>query len=142
MNSSVSSVELLMVKLLLNIESTQTPVLKLYTNDHTPHLTDTVADYKEAQGYGYKSMVLLPTNWSFPPEDILRAVYPEVSYLFKGHLGNIYGYYITQQQSNTLLWAVRFFDGPYTIMNHGDKINLTVSLTLHGSSPEEHERSE
>lgn len=102
--------------------------LHLYTNNKTPADSDTVADYAEAApGYGYVSRPLSPGDWVITDRD---AEYPEVTVVFLGALGNVYGYYVTHAGSGTLLWAERFRDGPYNIANNGDQIKLAPRLAL------------
>ena len=42
----------------------------------------------------------------------------------------IYGYYLAQSGATVMQWAELFSDGPYTIANNGDKIILTIQITI------------
>jgi hypothetical protein len=55
-------------------------------------------------------------------------VYSQQTWTFTGALGNVYGYYTTRASSGDLVYAERFTDGPYNIVNNGDQIKLAASL--------------
>jgi hypothetical protein len=42
---------------------------------------------------------------------------------------SVYGYFVIQTTSGTLMWAERFPDGPYVIVNNGDAIQITPKIT-------------
>ena len=114
----------------LNITAPQTALLKLYTNNKTPAETDTEADYTEAAGFGYAAVSLTPGNWVLTPGAPTLAAYPLVTFTFTGALGNVYGYYMVQTTSGKIMWAERFSDGPYNVVNNGDQIKVTPKVTL------------
>ena len=41
----------------------------------------------------------------------------------------VYGYYLTQTTSGKLMYVERFTDAPYTIVNNGDVIKVTPTIS-------------
>lgn len=104
--------------------------LRLFTNDKTPAEADVVGGYTEASGFGYAAKDLLGANWSISGTAPTEASYAEQVWTFTGALGNVYGYYVTRATGGELLWAERFTDGPYNIVNNGDQIKVTPKFTM------------
>lgn len=119
-----------MLDTILNVVSPETLMLRLYTNNHTPAESSTTASFTEASGFGYAAVSLTPGSWVTTQGNPSTAAYPQVTFTFSGALGNVYGYYINQTTSTTLMWAELFTDGPYNIVNNGDQIKITLNLTL------------
>ena len=118
------------IGLLVNKYSPEDLVLWLFTNDITPGETDVVGDYAEATGYDYAAKVLTGANWTVTPGAPTEASYDQQTFTFTGALGNVYGYYLTQNDTaNTLILAERFTNGPYNIANNGDQIKVTPKIT-------------
>jgi hypothetical protein len=105
----------------------ETLILKLYSNNYTPTILDEVQSYTEVTGGGYVSKSLVPSNWTI---DAGLAGYPQQVWTFTGSSGSVYGYYVVSSTSNTLLFAEKFPNGPYTVSTSGDIIRVTISLSL------------
>jgi hypothetical protein len=112
------------------------PVIKLYTNNHTPAAADTAATYTEVVAgtfTWYAAKTLAGTSWTTS-----TASRPATSSFAQqtwtcnavGGSSTIYGYFIVQTTSGLLLFAELFTDGPYTMVNSGDAIKITPSLSL------------
>lgn len=114
---------------LLNKTAPQTLLLKLYTNNYTPIETSVEGDFTEAAGFGYAAISLTPASWTITPGAPTDSAFPQQTFTFTGALGNVYGYYIVQTTSGKIMWAERFTDGPYNIVNVGDQIKVTLHLT-------------
>jgi len=116
----------------LNYSATGDVKLHLFKSNSTPAETDTTATYTEADFTGYASVTLTGASWTVTNADPASASYAEQS--FTSSAGSqsqaVYGYYVTNSDSTTLLWAERFSDGPYTIVNNGDVIKVTPIITL------------
>ena len=129
-----NSAEDIMLQNILNITAPQTPILRLYTNNFTPGEFDVEGDYNEASGFGYASVSLTPGSWTILEDSVggpTLASYPQITFTFTGNLGNVYGYFVTQSDSvGALMWAERFSDGPYNIVNNGDQVKVSVRITL------------
>ncbi len=125
-----SAAEEVMFKNILNITAPQTLKLKLYSNNYTPIEASVEGDFTEAAGFGYAEVSLTPGSWVVTPGNPTSAAFPQQTFTFTGALGNVYGYYIVQTTSGKIMWAEKFTDGPYNIVNNGDQIKITLSITL------------
>ena len=118
----------------LNRDTPLALTIRLYTNDYTPTTTSTVGNFTEAAGFGYTEVLLGEStgDWTIDTStNIASATHTEITWTFTGALGNVYGYYIIQEDSpEPLLGAERFSNGPYNIQNDGDEIKVTPKLTL------------
>ena len=125
-----NSSEDVMLQNILNKTAPQNVVLRLYTNNYTPVETSTEANFTEASGFGYASVTLPGASWTITPGNPTSASFAQQTFTFTGTLGNVYGYYMTQLTSGFIMWAERFTDGPYNIVNSGDQIKITPVITL------------
>jgi hypothetical protein len=106
--------------------------LKLFQSNTTPSETDTNATYTEATWTGYAAIAINGASWGAAsggaPSSIAYAQQTFTSSAGSQSQNN-YGYYVTQTTTNKLKWAERFGDGPYTIVNNGDQIKVTPTVT-------------
>lgn len=109
----------------LNKASPEDLMIRLYVNNITPSESDTAVTYTEASGFGYTSIQLTPADWTISMGNPTTATHSQVTWVFTGALGNLYGYYITKKISGDLMWAERFTNGPYNIQNNGDELRVT-----------------
>lgn len=107
--------------------STETLILKLYSNNLSPSVDDTASLYTEVSGNGYSSITLTGSNWTIAGGD---AVYPQQTWTFTGAAGTVYGYYVVSATSQDLIFAERFSGAPYTVANSGDTIKVTLNIAL------------
>lgn len=116
----------------LNYSATGNVVLRLYSSNTTPGETDTTATYTEATFTGYSAITLTGASWTVTNADPAVASYAEQTFTSSAGSQNqaIYGYYVTNAAGTVLMWAERFTDGPYTIVNNGDAIKVTPQITL------------
>lgn len=119
--------ENIVLEALVNKTAPQNLVLRLYTSNTTPGESDTAGTYTEATGSGYSSITLTGASWGSASGGSIS--YAQQTFTFSGALGNVYGYYLTQASSGTLVAAERFTDGPYNIANNGDQIKITPTIT-------------
>ena len=124
--------EVKMLENVLNKTAPENQILKLFRSNTTPADTDTHTTYTEATFTGYTAITLTGTNWTVTSGDPTEAAYAQQTFASTAGSQNqsIYGYYVTQASSGVLMWAERFTDGPYTIVNNGDEIRITPKLTL------------
>jgi len=125
-----NSGEAIALRNIVNQTAPQNLVLKLYANNISPAKTDVTADYTECSGYGYSAVTLTPGNFTFTPGDPSTAAYPQITFTFTGAIGLIYGYYVVQASSNSLIFANRFNNAPINVLNNGDEIRITLTLSL------------
>jgi hypothetical protein len=126
--------EAIVLSLLVNKTSTYTQQdlkLKLYSSNTTPAETDTEATYTEATFTGYAAITLTGANWTVTEGAPSSASYAQQTFTSSAgsQSQNIYGYYLVQATSGKLVYAERFSDGPYQIVNNGDAVKVTVSIT-------------
>ena len=119
--------ENIVLEALVNKTAPQNLVLRLYTSNTTPGESDTAGTYTEASGSGYSAITLTGASWGSASGGSIS--YAQQTFTFSGALGNVYGYYLTQASSGTLVAAERFTDGPYNIANNGDQIKITPTIT-------------
>jgi hypothetical protein len=124
--------EAIMLKAIVNHTAPQNLVLKLYSSNTTPADTDTAGAYTEATFTGYSAKTLTGGSWTVVEGNPSEASYAQQIYTSTAGSQNqsIYGYFVVQTSSGSLMWAERFSDGPYTIVNNGDEIRITPKLTL------------
>jgi hypothetical protein len=119
--------ENLTLEMIVNKTAPQNLVLKLYTSNSTPGESDTAGTYTEAAGNGYSAITLTGSSWGSASGGSIA--YAQQTFTFTGALGNVYGYFVVQASSGTLLYAERFSNGPYNIQNNGDQIKITPTIT-------------
>jgi hypothetical protein len=100
--------------------------IHLYSDDVTPSDSDTVASYTLITDPA--AITLTGGSWDFssvPGE----ASYAEQTFTFSGS-GTAYGYVITNNAGDTILWAERFTDAPFNIGTDGGSIKVTPTINL------------
>ena len=124
--------EAYMLKALLNHTAATAPILKLFQSNTTPAETDTNATYTVATWTGYSDITCTGASWTISGTAPTQAAYAQQTFTSTAgsQSQNNYGYYIIATTSSTLLWAERFSDGPYQIVNNGDAIKVTPQITL------------
>ena len=118
--------ELIALKALVNNTAQSTDLtLCLYQSNTTPAEADTLATYTEATFTGYSSKSLAGASWNVAANPITYAQQTFTS-TAGSQSQSVYGYYV--KAGANLIYAERFSDGPYSITNNGDVINVTLSL--------------
>jgi hypothetical protein len=123
--------EVLALQNFLNNAAPQNQVLRLYTNNITPAEGDTAATYTEASGGGYSAKNLTGSSWTITAGAPSEASYARQDFVFTSvpSPATMYGYYVTQVTSGTLMWAERFPSAPFTIINANDEVRVTPKIT-------------
>lgn len=106
-------------------------ILRLFTSNTTPQDSDTAATYTEMTGLGYTAITLTKTTWDIAQDGgVAKATYPQVTFTFTaGSAQTVYGYFVTDATTGTLLWSERF-DTAKTVSLAGDQIKITPVCTL------------
>lgn len=115
----------------LNNTAGQNQTLKLFSNNITPADTDTAGTYTEVTGGGYSSVSLTGSSWSATTATPSVASYAQQTWTFTGTIGGsgiVYGYFLVQATSGTIMWSERD-PSPFTPTNNGDQILLTPQIT-------------
>jgi len=85
--------------------------IRLYGNNVTPSGSSSTAAFNEIAGGGYANVALLLADWDIT-SGISQAIYNTIlTWTFTGPVdspGSIYGYYVTRDSDNQLMWAQRF----------------------------------
>lgn len=110
----------------------QNLILKLFKSNTTPGETDTEGTYTEADFTGYSAITLTAANWSVTGTNPTSIGYAQQTFTSSAgsQSQSVYGYYFVQATSGKLVWAERFSDGPYSIVNNGDTIKVTPAITM------------
>ncbi|MET0786450.1 MAG: hypothetical protein ABWY25_07085 [Paenisporosarcina sp.] len=110
--------------------------LKLFSNNLTPAVTDTVASLTEVAGGGYTAITLDDDDWVVtigPPAVAVFNAFQDFN--FTGATsgpGTIYGYYITDSGGTQLLWEERFPTVPFVPLL-GSLIRVKPRITLNNA---------
>jgi hypothetical protein len=122
--------EVILLEWMLVEEAFTDPVkLKLFSNNYTPVATSAVGDFTEATFTGYTEKTLDRDTWNAPSSSGGKGTitYPEQTWT-AGSSQTIYGYYITNNAEDEVLWAEKFASA--RALASSDVLNLTVRLTL------------
>jgi hypothetical protein len=118
--------------LLVNKYVPEDLVLKLYKNNRAPADGDIETDYTEATFTGYAAKELTGASWTVTPGSPSVVQYGQQTFTSSAAqtLQSIYGYYLIQKTSLKLVWAERFTDPPWNIVNLGDIVKVTPKIQL------------
>jgi len=107
--------------------STELLYLRLYSNNITPTTITTLADFVEVTGGSYTQKTLAADAW-----DVSGNVATSDTQIwnFTSGVGNIYGYYLVGQTSGKLYASERFTSGPFNIVNPGDQVSVTATISI------------
>jgi hypothetical protein len=116
----------------VNKSTPQDLVLCLFKSNTTPAETDTAGSYTEADFTGYSNISLTGSSWTVTEGAPTSAAYAQQTFTSSAgsQSQNVYGYYMKRTTSGRIALAERFTDGPYQIVNNGDQIKITPTITL------------
>ena len=123
--------EVIILEALVNKTAPQNLVLKLFKSNTTPAETDTAATYTEADFTGYSSITLTGSSWGSAVGGAPSSIaYAQQTFTSSAGSQNqdIYGYYMVQSSSGTLVLAERQASS-FNVANNGDTIKLTPAIT-------------
>lgn len=103
--------------------------VRLFSNNYTPIKATTEAQMTEVTGGGYAAKQLAAGSWTITPGAPSSAANAEQIWTFTGAAPSAYGYYVTRDSDNKLMFAERFTDAPYPIANNGDQVKVTPNFT-------------
>lgn len=121
-----------LTKMLINLsESDDDFELKVFTNATSPGTDAVASDFTEATFSGYVTKTLNRSNFSAPTtlgNGEAQTVYDTEQTWTVGTTGqNVYGYYVLEKDSGTLLWFESF---GVNALASGDTLKITPSFTL------------
>lgn len=123
--------EVLALSFLINKAAPENLVLCLYQNNITPAETDTIVTYTAATFTGYAQITLAGASWTVTGGAPSSAAFAQQTFTSTAGAQNqpIYGYFLKRLTTGDIVYAERFSDGPYTIVNNGDNIKVTPIIT-------------
>lgn len=114
---------------LVNKTAPQNLVLKLYQNNITPSDTDVAGTYTEATFGGYSAATLTGASWGAASAGTITYG-SQQTFTCNGSTPNsIYGYYVVQGVSGTLVYSERASGAPLSVTNNGDAIKITPTIS-------------
>lgn len=109
--------------------ATPTPELGLYVNNQTPTCTDLIGDYTACTLVGYAPFVLATGNWvAVDVGCVWTWTYPQLTTTMTTGGQTIYGYYVYDSTSGTLMWAEKEATS-FPVPSGGGVYKLTISWT-------------
>ena len=115
---------------IVNKTAPQNLILKLYSNNITPSDTDTAGTYTEATFAGYTAATLTGASWgSASGGTITYGSQQTFTRSSTGTVENIYGYFVVQASSGTLVYSERDASAPFPVTNSGDAIKITPTIS-------------
>ena len=107
--------------------------IRLYSNNYVPTGVSLTANFTEVAGGGYTNFPMTPAGWVIIAGTPSVASHTMITWTFTGVTnapGTIYGYYLTRNSDNLLMWAERFAPGVVPIVPvAGSIIQVTPVFT-------------
>lgn len=121
--------ENLVLEMIVNKTAAQGLVLKLFQSNTTPAESDTAATYTEATFSGYSSIALTGASWGTASGGSIAYAQQTFTHNGGATSNSIYGYFVIQTTSGTLLYSERDGAAPFTLANNGDNVKITPTIT-------------
>lgn len=120
--------ENLALEMIVNKTAAQNLVVKLYKSNTTPAEGDTAGSYTEAGFPGYAAVTLTGASWGAASAGSIA--YAQQTFTCSGtSTDDIYGYYVVQVTSGTLVYSERDASAPFAVRISGDNIKITPTIT-------------
>ena len=120
---------------LVNKTAPDNLVIRLYKNNVTITNASVVGDFTVADFTGYAStgtagaVTLTGASWGAASGGSIAYAEQTWTSSAGSQSSPVYGYYITNAAGTTLIYAEAFAGAPYTIVNNGDAIKVTPTIT-------------
>lgn len=121
--------ENLSLEMMVNKTAPQNLILKLYKSNTTPSDTDTAATYTEATFPGYAAITLTGASWNAASSGTIAYSAQQTFTCTSTSTDDIYGYFVVQAVSGTLLYSERDAAAPFAVRNNGDAIKITPTIS-------------
>jgi len=121
--------ENLALEMITNKTAPQNLSLRLYKNNITPSDTDTAATYTEATFTGYAAITLTGASWNAAAAGTITYSAQQTFTCSAVATDDIYGYYVTQTGSGTLLYSERDASAPFAVRISGDAVKITPTIS-------------
>lgn len=109
------------------------PKLRLFTNNHTPVATDTLATFTQCTLAGYADVGVAPLTWTGSSAGgVATYTYPTITFTFSAYAGGttIYGAVLYDSTSGKALFAF-LLDTPYAVPAGGGTLSVALTWTDH-----------
>lgn len=96
---------------LRNLNTNESFVYHLYSNNYTPVDGQVIGDYTESAYPGYATQTVAPAGWTSPVDDgtCVTCTAAQQTYTATGGSAeNAYGYFVTSSVDGALLWGEKF----------------------------------
>jgi len=120
--------ENLALEMIVNKTAAQNLIIRLYKNNITPSDTDTAATYTEAVFPGYAAITLTGASWNAAAAGSIAYSAQQTFTCSGAATDDIYGYYVVQSVSGTLLYSERDGSAPFAVRVSGDAIKITPTI--------------
>ena len=121
--------ENLALEMIVNRTAPQNLSLRLFINNITPSDTDTAGTYTVATFPGYANITLTGASWNAASGGSIAYSAQQTFTCTGTSTNDVYGYYVVQVSSGTLLYSERDTNAPFAIRNNGDEVRLTPTIT-------------
>lgn len=104
--------------------------LKLFVNNVVPTINTVVGDLTECNSAGYSEKTLEGDQWEVGTlGGLTSASYLEQTFDIDEEV-LIYGYYVTNQSGDKILWVERFEGAPFSLPTGGGSIGIELNFNL------------
>lgn len=127
--------EIILLRMMLqDTANTDTFLLRLYKNNYTPDQSAVLTSFTEADFTNYAQKTISRGDWATPSTSggVAVSTVSQQSWTCGASTNTVYGYYVVDSASTTVLWAERF--SVSRSLADGDVINLDPSFTLSSAS--------
>lgn len=122
--------EVLLLRYMLNNTPATDVRLHLYVNDVSVGESGTTGTVTESTAPGYSVKELVGSQWTVATAGgTSSATYARQTFTYTTS-ESVYGWYITNQASSTLIWAERFAGAPFQVPPSGGTIDIDTVLKL------------
>ncbi len=122
--------ELLLIQYLVNKLTPDDPILHLFSNNPTVDEDIVIGDLTESTEAGYAPITLTGSSWTATQlSGITTAAFAEQTFTLT-ETATVYGYYISNNASDKLLWLQKFDGGPFVLPSIGGQIAFIPKITL------------
>ena len=121
--------ENLALEMITNKTAPQNLSLRLYKNNITPSDTDVAGTYTEATFPGYAAITLTGASWNAAAAGTIAYSAQQTFTCSGTSTDDIYGYYVTQVSSGTLLYSERDGSAPFAVRVSGDAVKITPTIS-------------
>ncbi len=121
--------ENLVLNMIVNRTAPENLTLRLFRNNITPSDTDTAGTYTEASFPGYSAITLTGASWNAASGGTITYSAQQTFTCTGASTDDIYGYYVVQVSSGTLLYSERDASAPFAVRNNGDTLRITPTIS-------------